>query len=121
MHAPELDPRALSLVARNRRRSHRHPVGFYVEQIIDDAPHRCFTSDLSPIGMYMERLAEPLQRRTATVQLEIPLPKTGDSLWAIAQRFYGDGSQYSRIFEANRDQLDNPDTIQPGQVLRIPS
>lgn len=45
----------------------------------------------------------------------------GDSLWTIAERFYGDGSQFSRIFEANRDQLDNPDVIHPGQVLRIPS
>jgi nucleoid-associated protein YgaU len=45
----------------------------------------------------------------------------GDSLWAIAERHYGDGSQYTRIFEANRDQLDNPDVIQPGQVLRIPA
>jgi len=45
----------------------------------------------------------------------------GDTLWAIAQRHYGDGNQWSRVFEANRDQLDNPDMIQPGQVLRIPS
>ena len=45
----------------------------------------------------------------------------GDSLWAIAERYYGDGSQYTRIFEANTDQLENPDVIQPGQVLRIPS
>jgi nucleoid-associated protein YgaU len=45
----------------------------------------------------------------------------GDTLWAIAERHYGDGSQYTRIFEANRDQLDNPDVIQPGLVLRIPT
>jgi nucleoid-associated protein YgaU len=45
----------------------------------------------------------------------------GDTLWAIAERHYGDGSQYTRIFEANRDQLDNPDVIQAGQVLRIPA
>lgn len=45
----------------------------------------------------------------------------GDTLWAIAESYYGDGSQYTRIFEANRDQLDNPDVIQAGQVLRIPA
>ena len=44
----------------------------------------------------------------------------GDTLWAIAERHYGDGSQYTRIFEANRDQLSDPDKIKPGQVLRIP-
>ena len=47
--------------------------------------------------------------------------ESGDSLWAIAERHYGDGNQWPRIFEANRDQLDNPDLIQPGQVLRIPT
>jgi len=45
----------------------------------------------------------------------------GDNLSVIAERFYGSADQWPRIFEANRDQLDNPDLIQPGQVLRIPA
>ena len=45
----------------------------------------------------------------------------GDSLSGIAQRLYGDESQWPRIFNANRDQIDNPDEIFPGQVLRIPA
>lgn len=44
----------------------------------------------------------------------------GDSLWKIAQRHYGDGSLYTKIFEANRDVLKNPDVIEVGQKLRIP-
>ncbi len=44
----------------------------------------------------------------------------GDTLSAIAQRFYGKASRWHAIFEANRDQLDDPDRIRPGQVLRIP-
>ena len=44
----------------------------------------------------------------------------GDTLWAIAEQFYGDGAHHTRIFEANRDQLSNPDLIFPGQVLRVP-
>lgn len=44
----------------------------------------------------------------------------GDTLSTIAQRFYGNGSLYPRIFEANRDQIANPNLIFPGQVLRIP-
>ncbi|HEX6345865.1 LysM peptidoglycan-binding domain-containing protein [Umezawaea sp.] len=43
----------------------------------------------------------------------------GDTLWAIAEKAYGDGNQYQRIAEANG--LDNPDLIQPGQVLVIPA
>ncbi len=44
----------------------------------------------------------------------------GDSLSKIAQRFYGDAKEWRRIFEANKDQIENPDLIHPGQVLRIP-
>jgi nucleoid-associated protein YgaU len=46
--------------------------------------------------------------------------ESGDTLSAIAQRFYGDAGQYMRIFEANQDKLDNPDMIHPGQDLVIP-
>lgn len=44
----------------------------------------------------------------------------GDTLSAIAKRFYGKASQWKRIHEANKDQVPNPDLIRPGQVLRIP-
>jgi nucleoid-associated protein YgaU len=44
----------------------------------------------------------------------------GDTLTSIAERFYGDGNAYNRIWEANREKLDNPDVIQPGQELNIP-
>jgi nucleoid-associated protein YgaU len=46
--------------------------------------------------------------------------KPGDSLSKIAQQFYGKASEYNRIFEANRDKLDDPNKIQPGQELVIP-
>ena len=46
--------------------------------------------------------------------------QSGDTLSKISQHFYGRASDYQRIFEANRDQLRDPDKIQPGQVLRIP-
>lgn len=44
----------------------------------------------------------------------------GDSLSKIAKRHYGDGKKWSRIYEANRDLLKDPDLIYPGQILRIP-
>jgi nucleoid-associated protein YgaU len=44
----------------------------------------------------------------------------GDTLSAIAQREYGAASKWRAIYEANRDQISNPDRIKPGQVLVIP-
>jgi nucleoid-associated protein YgaU len=44
----------------------------------------------------------------------------GDSLSKISRQFYGDANQYMKIFEANRDQLKNPNEIQAGQRLVIP-
>jgi len=45
---------------------------------------------------------------------------SGDTLSALAKRYYGDASKYNRIFEANRDQLSDPDQIKVGQKLKIP-
>ncbi len=46
--------------------------------------------------------------------------KKGDTLWAIAQEHYGDGNQYNKIFEENREVIKDPDLIFPGQKIRIP-
>jgi nucleoid-associated protein YgaU len=45
----------------------------------------------------------------------------GDSLSKISKKLYGDANQWKRIFEANRDQIKNPDLIHPGQKLKIPA
>ena len=46
---------------------------------------------------------------------------SGDTLSAIAKRYYGDANQYNKIFEANRPMLSHPDKIYVGQKLRIPA
>jgi len=46
--------------------------------------------------------------------------QAGDTLSAIAKRFYGHANEYMEIFNANKDLLANPDKIMPGQVLKIP-
>jgi nucleoid-associated protein YgaU len=46
--------------------------------------------------------------------------KAGDTLSGIAKTQLGDANAYMKIFEANKDQLSDPDKIKPGQVLRIP-
>ena len=58
-------------------------------------------------------IAPPAEPRTYKVQ-------PGDSLSKIAKQFYGDANKYLRIFEANKDQLSDPNLIKVGQVLKIP-
>jgi LysM repeat protein len=55
----------------------------------------------------------PKAQKTYTV-------KSGDTLWGIAKRFYGNGAKYPTIFNANRSKIKNPNLIYPGQVLTIP-
>lgn len=57
--------------------------------------------------------ANPAGGRTYTV-------KSGDSLSKIAKRLYGDAQQWRKIYEANKDQISDPDLIEPGQTFRIP-
>jgi nucleoid-associated protein YgaU len=45
---------------------------------------------------------------------------SGDNLWKIAEKYYGDGSKNDAIFQANRPMLSSPDRIYPGQKLVIP-
>lgn len=57
---------------------------------------------------------EPIKSQSYTVV-------SGDTLWAIAKYYYGDGNKYTTIYNANTDKISNPDLIYPGQVLTIPA
>lgn len=46
--------------------------------------------------------------------------KSGDCLWNIAKKYYGNGAQYTKIYNANLDKIKNPNLIYPGQVFKIP-
>jgi nucleoid-associated protein YgaU len=65
-----------------------------------------------------------------SVDTSLPAPKggeqaytvqAGDTLSKISKQIYGDAGRYMKIFEANKDQLSDPDKIKPGQVLKIPA
>jgi nucleoid-associated protein YgaU len=62
--------------------------------------------------------ASPASSSQATMQTYTV--QAGDTLSAIAKRLLGNANAYMEIFNANRDQLSNPDVIKPGQVLKIP-
>ena len=44
----------------------------------------------------------------------------GDTLWAIASKYYDDGSKYTHIVDANIEVIKDADLIYPGQAIRIP-
>ena len=54
-------------------------------------------------------------------EVETYTVKGGDSLWKIAKNHYGDGNEYMKIFYANRDKMDSPESvIHPGDTLNLP-
>lgn len=46
--------------------------------------------------------------------------KSGDTLWAIAKKYYGSGAKYTKIYNANKGKIKNPNLIYSGQKLVIP-
>ena len=77
------------------------------------APEAAPKADFSKVQSSVSSTEQAVGATTYTV-------KKGDTLSHIAKAHYGRASQWKRIFEANRDQLDDPDRIKPGQVLKIP-
>ena len=45
----------------------------------------------------------------------------GFTLWRIARENYGEGILYVKVFEANKDQIRDPDLIYPGQIFTVPA
>jgi nucleoid-associated protein YgaU len=64
--------------------------------------------------------ADNLQAPAPEAEIDYYTIESGDTLSALAKRYYGDASQYPRIFEANRGIISDPDKIYPGQKIRIP-
>lgn len=82
-------------------------------------------------GKVVSRVESPFKREApaelaaAAQELEIRrvvqvTVQPGNTLWAIAKENYGDGIQYVKVFNANRDRIRNPDLIYPGQVFTVP-
>ncbi|PCD77240.1 hypothetical protein CLN94_05630 [Pseudothioclava arenosa] len=82
-----------------------------VESTVEAAPD---SAEAAPATM-AEPGADP--ERAALRRVTI---SEGNTLWAIAREAYGDGFFYVRVFEANRDQIRDPDLIYPGQVFTLP-
>jgi nucleoid-associated protein YgaU len=63
------------------------------------------------------RAAERARRRTTTVRYHV---QPGDTLWRLAEGFYGRGRAWKRIFGANRKRLESPDVLPVGASIEVP-
>jgi nucleoid-associated protein YgaU len=68
----------------------------------------------------VEKVVEEISVKESSPPAQHHTVAKGDTLSAIAKKYYGDASLYPRIFEANKPMLKDPDKIYPGQSLRIP-
>ena len=79
--------------------------------------------EVSDSGQVTSRISLPFSR--AESQADLPpepfvVVQPGNSLWRLARRSYGSGLQFTIIYEANNDQIQDPDLIFPGQIFALP-
>ena len=74
-------------------------------------------------SMQVQRPQQPKQTepKEETSNVRMYTVKSGDTLSKISKQFYGSVTEYMKIFNANRDQLSDPDKIKVGQELKIPA
>lgn len=80
---------------------------------------------LAPDGTVAQRIAEPFEAPAAAVEAAQPATgrytvQPGNSLWVIARKAYGNATQYTTIYSANRAHIRDPNLIYPGQVITLP-
>lgn len=92
----------------------------YIEGLVPDQETRekiiLAVGNAEGVGRVNEEIEVDAQEPEAVMHTVV----SGDTLWGIAQKVYGDGNRYPEIFEANQPMLTDPDLIFPGQVLRCP-
>lgn len=86
--------------------------------------HRLRVDQIAANGAVAARIELPFQRDhlpAGSVANGRVVVQPGNNLWRLARATYGRGINYTVIFQANRDQIRNPNLIFPGQVFAIPS
>lgn len=64
--------------------------------------------------------ADQMRAPPQTAKIDYYVIQKGDTLSAIAKKFLGNANDYTKLFEANREVIKDPDLIYPGQKIRIP-
>jgi nucleoid-associated protein YgaU len=103
---------------------------------VDKGVYTLRIDQINPEGEVVSRTETPFQREDAAqiaeanplgetpekeIEIKVFTVQPGNTLWAIANQKWGDGTLYVRVFEANKDRIRDPDLIYPGQVFTIPA
>ena len=99
--------------------------GFDVKVTIKLKQYKDYSTKTVQITIKQERPRPVVVQTPSRPATTAPTTRTytvvrGDCLWNIAKKYYGNGSQYTKIYNANRDKIKNPSLIYPGQVFVIP-
>lgn len=96
------------------------------DQPVPPGLHTLRADQLNADSKVTARVETPFERAAPTDLAETAstansiVVQPGNSLWRMARRSYGSGWQYSVIYEANKDQIRDPDLIYPGQIFKLP-
>lgn len=113
------------MTGHERRLGPRIPLEIFMNEYLEDRPHRAMTVNISETGLYVHKVATSFNRRNRVVGLELALPGTSDVIWARGEicydtfddhlhgqgiRFTGMARTYGRLLrdycvERRRDQL----------------
>lgn len=106
---PSASPRVASVPDRQAARPKL--IGAPKPRVLARAPSATSVASASPADVLTATPAEAGGSRVIA---------RGDSLWALSRLAYGDGARYQAIFNANRDKIQNPNLIYPGQTFVVP-
>lgn len=99
---------------------------------VDTGVYALRADELDPAGAVISRFETPFRRESPEqlarageapaegARADVLTVQPGYTLWGISRRSYGRGILYVQVFEANRDQIADPDLIYPGQVFSLP-
>ncbi len=86
--------------------------------------YRLRVDDVDAAGKVLTRIEIPFVRSVVTGPLlrnKYAIVQPGNSLWRIARRTYGSGLKFTIIYQKNKEYIQDPDLIYPGQVFTLPS
>jgi nucleoid-associated protein YgaU len=97
---------------------------FIPETKAPTGPHELRVDMVDGNGKVIARVKVPFSQpdfSAVAVKDDTVIVQPGNSLWRLARRTYGNGVMYTVIYEANKNQISDPDLIYPGQIFELPA